>query len=313
MQMNENIFYGYIIKGDLLNAMDYLQRCDDTEALYTRYHALFAQEQYIQYNLPPKLDGILKVYQQYYREAFFLRMDRDAAVRELQARLNALLRLSKDTSTLDELEQKHLPGIFQRDGYFFLGGRTSGYYGPYVWKTVETVTYSVELPHGTQPYTIKLLDGFVTRSWLDYLSFGAVTPGGWADADGTINCIKASYDLSSEAFTVSLLKHEAQHTRDLAAYPNLPSATLEYRAKLVELIYSTQRNLLAQFAHEADPSDSTNGHGVAAHRLCQRYAAMLGHTDYASVPIPQIQSIARTIFDESNLTLRHEKLLTLTE
>lgn len=301
MQMNADIFYGYIIKGDLLRALEYLQSCDDTAALYDRYHALFAQKQYIQYDVPPMLNHILNAYQQYYREAFYLSIDKDAATSRLQTRLIALLGLSAPTPTLDELEQSHLPGIFQCEGFFFLGGRTSGYYGPYVWKTTETVTYSVELPNGVQPYTVKLLDGFITRSWLDYLSFGAVTPGGWADANGTINCIKASYDLSSEAFTVSLLKHEAQHTCDLATRPNLPSATLEYRAKLVELIYSTQRNLLAQFAHEADSSDPVNGHGIAAHRLCQQYAAILGHNNYASVPIPQIQSIARTLFKENNL------------
>lgn len=301
MQMNADIFYGYIVKGDLLSAMDHLQNCDDSAALYARYHALFAQEQYIQYDVPPMLDRILNAYQQYYRDVFYLLMDKDAACSRLQARLIALLGLPTPAPTLDELEQSHLPGVFESEGFFFLGGRTSGCYGPYVWKTTETVSYSVELPDGVQPYTVKLLDGFITRSWLDYLSFGAVTPGGWADADGTINCIKASYDLSSEAFTVSLLKHEAQHTRDLAAHPDLPSATLEYRAKLVELIYSTQRNLLAQFSHEADPSDPANGHGMAAHRLCQQYATLLGHTDYASVPIPQIQSIARTLFKESNL------------
>lgn len=300
MQMNADLFYGYIIKGDLLHAMEYLQGCDDSETLYARYHAVFAQEQYIQYDLPPTLELILKVYQQYYREVFYLRMGRDAAASRLQARLNALLGLTKEAPTQDELEQKHLPDIFRQEGYFFLGGRTSGYYGPYVWKTVETVSYSVELPDCIQSYTIKLLDGFVTRSWLDHLSFGAVTPGGWADADGTINCIKASYDLRSEAFTVSLLKHEAQHTRDLARNPNLSSTDLEYRAKLVELIYSTQRNLLEQFSHEADLSDPANGHGIAAQRLCQRYAAILGHTDYASVLIPQIQTIARSLFHESD-------------
>lgn len=30
MQMNADIFYGYIIKGDLLRAMDHLQNCNDS-------------------------------------------------------------------------------------------------------------------------------------------------------------------------------------------------------------------------------------------------------------------------------------------
>lgn len=301
MQMNADIFYGYIVQGDLLRAMDYLQNCDDSADLSARYHALFEQEHYLHYDVPPMLDRILNAYQHYYREVFYLLVGKDAACRHLETRLAALLGQPDNTLTLEVLEQHHLPNLFQREGFSFLGGRTCGYHGPYVWKTTEIASYNVELPDGIQPYTVKLLDGFITRSWLDYLSFGAVTPGGWADADGTINCIVSSYDLNSEAFTVSLLKHEAQHARDLAHNPDLSSATLEYRAKLIELIYSVQRNLLAQFVHEADPSDPSNGHGIAAHRLCQQYTAILGHTDYASVPIPQIQSIAKTLFKESTL------------
>ena len=49
----------------------------------------------------------------------------------------------------------------------------------------------------------------------------------------------------------------------------MPSWQLEYRAKLVELIYSKERNLLKQFAAEADDTDPANGHGLAAYRILQ--------------------------------------------
>jgi hypothetical protein len=33
-----------------------------------------------------------------------------------------------------------------RLGYHYLGGTTSAYYGPYIWKTTEKTVYSVEIP-----------------------------------------------------------------------------------------------------------------------------------------------------------------------
>lgn len=93
----------------------------------------------------------------------------------------------------------------------------------------------MELPDGSAEYTVNLLKGFVFRSWMDYLTFGRYGTGGWASPDGTINCIEQAYDLESERFRVSLLKHEAQHTVDRKRFPQITPAELEYRAKLVEL------------------------------------------------------------------------------
>ena len=82
---------------------------------------------------------------------------------------------------------------------------------------------------------------------MDYLTFGKYGTGGWASEDGTIQCIESAYDFESEKFTVSLLKHEAQHAKDLKEYPDITPAELEYRAKLVELYYSRDWELLGKF------------------------------------------------------------------
>lgn len=152
---------------------------------------------------------------------------------------------------------------------------------------------------------MKLLDGFVVKSWLDYLSFGKVSTGGWTDTDGVINCVKSSYDFGSENFRVSLLKHEAQHARDLTFWPDMPSALLEYRAKLVELIYSVERNLLTQFAREADSSDNRNGHSAAAHRIVSECCKMLDKCadELGMLSIEQVQSTAKSLFDKSTSAL----------
>lgn len=189
-----------------------------------------------------------------------------------------------------------------------MGGKTSGYYGPYIWKTTETKRYNVELPDGTQEYTVRLLDGFLAKSWLDYLSFGAVSTGGWSDRDGIICCVKSSYDVESESFKVSLLKHEAQHAMDLSKYRNMSPEDLEYRAKLVELIYSSERNLLAQFICEAGTENADNGHSRAAGRLVEGFSKALcqDRGELCSLSTGQIQSVAKTLFTKSNDEIRRK-------
>lgn len=212
-----------------------------------------------------------------------------------------MLGITKDEIRLCDLEQTYLPKLFQSWGLHFMGGRTSGYYGPYIWQTTEKVSYDVELPDGVQTYAVKLLDGFIFRSWMDYLSFGEIGPGGWADGDGYINCVKSAWDFDSERFQVCLLKHEAQHVRDLEKHKDMASEDLEYRAKLVELIYSSERNLLQAFAQEASSTDRRNGHAMAAHRILKGYANKLGveRIEPSAIPVKQIQAVAKLLYENS--------------
>lgn len=301
---DENEYYGYILKGDLARTISYVKHFPEQSTLYQRYITIFDKEQYLNYAIDESLNGILRAYQQYYRDAFYLRLEKGKAADRLRAKLAALLHVDSKYS-LDDMEQEVVAEVFQRRGFYFLGGKTDGYYGPYVWKTTESITYDVELPEGVQTYTVKLLDGFVVKSWLDYLSFGKVSTGGWTDADGIINCVKSSYDFDSENFRVSLLKHEAQHARDLTLWPDMPSVLLEYRAKLVELIYSTERNLLAQFVREADSSDGSSGHSVAAHRIVSEYCKFLDKStdDLNMLSHEEAQLIAKSLFEKSSFAI----------
>lgn len=292
---SREVYCGFILKGDLHGAMAYVGECPDQAELFGRYAAVFEREEYPDYGLDGELNGILRLYQRYYRDVFYLQTGRQTAMERLRDGLAELLGVD---AGLEELEERELPERFQAQGLHFLGGRTGGYYGPYVWRTVEERTYAVELPDGIQPYTVRLLDGFLSRGWMDGLSFGVLGPGGWTDGDGIINCVRASYDLDSENFRVSLLKHEAQHARDLAVDRDMASEDLEYRAKLVELIYSEERNLLARFALEADDSDAYNGHGLAARRIVERFAGRLGIDagKFGAVPMETIQRTALELF-----------------
>ncbi len=74
-----------------------------------------------------------------------------------------------------------------------------------------------------------------------------------------------------------ILKHEAQHAQDLSHYPCISQEDLEYRAKLVELIYSEERDLLADFQQQ---SGDANAHARAAKRICNE---LTGVTDRKSI------------------------------
>lgn len=302
MTFDENTYYGYILKGDLHGAINYVRKFPEQAGRYRRFLAVFEDEQHLTYEVDAELNKILTIYQQYYREVFYLRVGKDRAAENLKTRLAAFLGMTDGTADLEETERR-LTEVVQQRGLHILLGKTSGYYGPYIWRTTETVSYDVELPDGIQTYSVKLLDGFITRSWIDYLSFGEIGPGGWADGDGIIHCVKSAYDFDSESFRVSLLKHEAQHARDLAVDPKMSSENLEYRAKLVELIYSSERNLLTAFVQEADPADQSNGHAAAADRIVKGFCRLLGRdpASLSQLPTEQIQRTAEKLFDESGM------------
>ena len=190
MGFDRDIYYGQLLKGDLHGAINYVKQYQDQAELYQRFVSIFEQERYHSYDVDNDLNAILLAYQQYYREVFYLRIERDQAAQKLLDRLVAVLGMAGCPTALDELEQDQLPALFMSRGLHFLGGKTSGWHGPYIWQTTETVSYDVELPDCIQPYTVRLLDGFISRSWIDYLSFGEIGPSGWSDGDGTIHCIK---------------------------------------------------------------------------------------------------------------------------
>lgn len=299
----------HLVKGRLRAAMDYAARFPEQGALYQKYASLFQRENYLSYGVDDHLEKILLAYQKYYRDAFYLEQSPEEAAGRLRSRLAELLQ-ADPAGTLDELEDKAAEA-FRAGGFHFLGGRTGGWYGPYIWRTEELKRYAVELPEGVREYAVKLLNGFVMESWLHYLTFGLSGAGGWSNGDGLIHCVKHCYDLDSESFQVSLLKHEAQHAADQEHYPGISSGDLEYRAKLVELIYSRERPLLDRFLREADASRADNGHGLAAERIARGLEARLDRTreELAGLPTEGVRAEALALFRESTGEMERKYLI----
>ena len=259
----------FFLNGDIKGAIAYMRDHEEFKDILPAYVAIFENCEYRTFEIPDRLNDILRLYQIYFRDTFYCGLPEAEAADKLRKQMKALL----DMPDADEaLLTERLRSVFEANGFHALFGKTQGYYGPYIWRDTVPTAYRVELPGGTAEYTVNILKGFVFRSWMDYLTFGRYGTGGWASPDGTINCIEQAYDFESERFLISLLKHEAQHTVDMKKFPEITTAELEYRAKLVELHYSGDLGLLQKFLSEADESKVNDSHAVASARLKREFA-----------------------------------------
>lgn len=277
----------YFIHGDVAGAIAFMKGIPELNDIAQAYIDIFENEQYIQYDIPDDLNRILLCYQQYFRDVFYLHKDNAEAESVLFDKLKIELNLPNGDFSAVEEEMK---SRFNRSGYQILCGITNGYRGPYVWKETIPVTFDVDLPETTSTYRINMLRGFVFRSWMDYLTFGEKGTGGWTSPDGTINCVEKAYDVNSEKFKVSLLKHEAQHAEDYRRWNNIEPWELEYRAKLVELIYTQEMNLLEKFCREAISERTGDSHALASVRIKREMGELI------SADIERIQTRAKELF-----------------
>ena len=275
-------YVGRLVRADIPGTLRYLDACGESEradALRQRLH-----------NPPayatgyPALDPILDAYQDYFRRCFSAGLEappdapfnlkavereaRKALERDLQ---NVLDMPGADLDNLEDTAREKAQAL----GLHFLGGDTQGFLGPYVWQETTRTDYEVELPLGVETLTVFWMDGFLMRSWLDWLSGGETGAGGWAKQDG-IYCVRKAYegDLDKPAFTISFLKHEAQHHADFRR-EKLSASDLEYRAKLVEMIYYPDATFLRSLLISGDLSNQDNSHAYAAGKITAGLAAWL--------------------------------------
>ena len=134
------IYRGYLIRGELHCAISYVAQFPEKQELYNRYVVLFEQERYLTYDMPDELNQILLAYQRYIRDIFYCGKSVTDAEVSLLANLKALLP-APENITLEQLDEEFVPQAFAQNGLFCLTGQTSGYYGPYIWRTTETMTF----------------------------------------------------------------------------------------------------------------------------------------------------------------------------
>lgn len=299
MGFDNNHFGGLVNQGKVRQIMEYLSQIPEEAEFLQDYVRIYEKEDYPPLGKEEGLEDILLCYQKYYREVFYLE-EPEPECRE-RLRLRLLEQLPHVSRELDiyTLEDGPLQDLLTEKGLFIKTGPIGGYMSPFIWKKSEPRTYHVELPEGVQECSFLFAEDFIFLGWWWYLSMTLHRAGAWVGNDGIITCDWRSYDLSSEDFNISMLKHEAQHVMDLRRWPNISDVGLEYRAFLLDLIYYESENRLHRFDAEASMDDPDNEYAVAAYLICERFANHFQTDDFDSIPIPQIQEYAGQLFRES--------------
>ncbi|MFT4147071.1 MAG: hypothetical protein QM644_21745 [Mobilitalea sp.] len=308
-EFNKNEFIAYLLKGQLHKAVDYLGDFIDKKDRIESYLDIFERGQYYKRTDNATLEKLDCIYQNYYRNVFWNNITNTDAQKILFQELWQFCGSRADLA-VDETIEDEVLRIVKAEGYEYLGGKTQGYYGPYIWKQSIRETYEVELPTGIELYTVVMMDGFISRSWLDFLTFGESGAGGWAEDDGTLCCVRSAYQKGSEEdFHISFLKHEAQHAYDKKTYRKLSAENLEYRAKLVELIYWPIDKKIKSILREADNSNPDNSHAIAAHRIISKMSLELFQNESAPEEsfwegkVEDVQRYALVLLGESSKEL----------
>ena len=309
--MDKSVFRRLACNCRVRELVDYLSSCGETEKaqrIKNRFENISRPGQYSRL-----LNDILYCYYLYYKDVCWDKISVEDADKHLEARLREALRADGEMETLESEIKNRLSA----EGIYFLGGRTDQFYSPYIWTSMETRRYDIELPENTLTLSVNFMDGFVSGGWLDYLSLGEIGTGGWVTAGSCeLFCVQSAYaeKIDTPAFNVSFLKHEAQHMADRKYGEDaISSKDLEYRAKLVELLYYPDISLFLSFLATADGSDKRLAHSYSEYAIIKALSQRIFGAEYIDGAqawegrIKEIKTAARELYYE------HSRRMELTE
>ncbi|WP_335964337.1 hypothetical protein [Galbibacter sp. PAP.153] len=171
-----------------------------------------------------------------------------------------------------KVTEKNLEPVYKKyiedRGYYCTGfGKAGKFYDFLVWKTMEPEVFTIDLVNHTEKVQVYFMKDFLSLGWMEYSRLGERYPGGWATNEA-LYCVTKGYDQTSEKFKVIYLKHEGQHFYDYKRFPGLASKDLEYRGKLVEMIYCDKElyNRVSYYLDNAK-NDPRNAHPHANYRI----------------------------------------------
>ncbi|MCB2290882.1 hypothetical protein LGK97_14135 [Clostridium sp. CS001] len=283
--MDMDRFYSMCLQGNVLEAIKYLKtfkdKNNDILMLIKQY-----EERFLTDNEVYKIDSddswvkdVLNCYLSYFRFVL-INNSTEQAEQRLILSLSKLVTINWD-SNLDDIESE-LENIFKEKGYSFLGGLTSSFRGPYIWKNTLKEEFNVSLPDGEHDVVVYFISDFLMLSWAHFATLGKHYAGGWAKPEGLyyVNNGIENIDTNSTKFQVWFLKHEAQHLSDYTNFPNLNGRNLEYRAKLTELIYNPQPyNLIEKFLNQSE-NDKSIPHSYAAYSIIKQLSFLVFGQEY---------------------------------
>ena len=104
--------------------LHYIKQFREQINLYNKYIAIFEREQYISYPVDIELNCILRIYQRYYNEVFFLGIGKQEAEAKLRARLADFFGIKDEYIELSHVEQNQVAEAFRLKGFYFMDGLT---------------------------------------------------------------------------------------------------------------------------------------------------------------------------------------------
>lgn len=308
-------------QGNVNKAIDYIRslKSNDIEVLQLerKLHERFISqtEEYVIDSDDPWIKKVVEYYLAYFREVLTANKEQLAEKKLIKDLLSCLE--IKDDSTIEEIESE-LESIFRKKGYSFLGDVTKPYRGPYIWKKTQRRDFEVSLPSGIQEVTVYIISDFLLISWAYYASLGMTYSGGWCKEEGlyyvNVGCEDIDdIDTESVDFQVWFLKHEAQHLSDYKKYPNLNSVNLEYRAKLIELMYNPNPKRVVDKYIKQGKKDVTSPHSYAAYAIIRGLSKLIFSDTYIEdteqwkeIDSKEIRDTATSLFHENEQQLQIE-------
>ncbi len=291
-------YISYAIQGDLRPALDLFAQPnfqnDDASALEL---ASQFQSRFIEQSEPKPIssgnriiDSIAAVYREYWRRALMGELSRVESLVWLEASLEKAMQNEETTNVANSDEpgtgKRDSLGVFERlgdeirkQGFHHLESPASPLRDLYIWKTQETASYTVKLTDQTRKVDVVFMSGIYSTGWKHYATLGLAATSGWIE-DSKLYCVGWVYDLLSENFEISYLKHESRHLADLERFPTLSSEELEYRAKLTELAFAerSMSRLLDDFTSKSALNPSSP-HAHANYRVTRNiYEQVYGKT-----------------------------------
>jgi len=256
---------------------------------------------------------IAELFQAYWRDALMQKAPVDALEEALASRLDELFVNQGFTSSLDDRDalSENVEALIREEGYFAQSGRTPPLLDLMIWTKNEVAKEFVELTDATYEVEVNYLDNFISYGWSNFATFGMTSTGGWAEEDG-LYCLCRHYDLESERFRLSFLKHETRHFADYELYPELQPSDLEYRGKLTELVFSDEGTyqLLEHFQSSANRVENAP-HPLANWYVIEGLSEQLLDGEWPadalawqSVPKEQVRMAARRLLQQ------HDGMLT---
>lgn len=272
------------------------------------------------------INDISRIYREYWREELLKENPEKRSDSSLYANLseylitNNLTRLSRDSLNQTIKNDSVFKEIIEDQGFKVEFKYRNGFQELYIWDKETIKSYEVILPKKTICTKVVFIENYLLNGYDYYATVGSTQVGGWAVKESaTLFCNKKVYDIDSENFRVSYLKHESLHFTDLNEYPNLSSADLEYRSKVIELMYCTEETIydrIAEFVNGANHSNRSHAHPYANYILLENLSKLIYNSEFKSditqwkkVSFEKINNAASLLYKKSEEILQKDKNL----